>query len=61
VVVENLRQLCVHRVANASNRPWVWWDYVADYHLRCSMTENKYTRRCAEDVVRSLGARHVLS
>jgi hypothetical protein len=55
VVVENLRQLCVHRVANASSRPWVWWDYVADYHLRCSMKENKYTRRCAEDVVRSLG------
>ena len=55
VVVENLRQLCVHRVANASSRPWIWWDYVADYHLRCSMKENKYTRRCAEDVVRSLG------
>ncbi|RLN30312.1 hypothetical protein C2845_PM05G20580 [Panicum miliaceum] len=53
VVVENLRQLCVHRVANASNRPWVWWDYVADYHLRCSM-ENRYTRRCPEDFVRSL-------
>ncbi|KAK3143744.1 hypothetical protein QOZ80_4AG0304400 [Eleusine coracana subsp. coracana] len=55
VVVENLRQLCVHRVANAHNRSWVWWDYVADYHLRCSMKENKYTRRCAEDVARSLG------
>jgi hypothetical protein len=54
VVVENLRQLCVHRVANARNRPWVWWDYVADYHLRCSMKESKYTKRCAEDVVRSL-------
>nr|CAB3488224.1 unnamed protein product [Digitaria exilis] len=49
VVAENLRQLCVHRVANATGRPWVWWDYVADYHLRCSMKENKYTRSCAED------------
>nr|CAB3503901.1 unnamed protein product [Digitaria exilis] len=55
VVAENLRQLCVHRVANATGRPWVWWDYVADYHLRCSMKENKYTRSCAEDVIRSLG------
>ncbi|TVU13124.1 hypothetical protein EJB05_40836, partial [Eragrostis curvula] len=55
VVLENLRQLCVHRVANARNRSWVWWDYVADYHLRCSMKENKYTRRCAEDVAGSLG------
>jgi hypothetical protein len=37
VVVENLRKLCVHRVANAFGLPWVWWDYVVDYHLRCSM------------------------
>lgn len=57
VVVENLRQLCVHRVANASGRPWVWWDYVADYHLRCSMKDNKYSSACAQEVVRSLGAR----
>lgn len=55
VVVENLRQLCVHRAANATGRPWVWWDYVADYHLRCSMKENKYSKTCAEGVVRSLG------
>jgi hypothetical protein len=57
VVMENLRQLCVHRAANATGRPWVWWDYVADYHLRCSMKENKYSKTCAEGVVRSLGAR----
>ncbi|CAN6236208.1 unnamed protein product [Urochloa humidicola] len=55
VVVENLRQLCVHRAANATGRPWVWWDYVEDYHLRCSMKENKYSKTCAEGVVRSLG------
>jgi hypothetical protein len=47
----------VHRAANATGRPWVWWDYVADYHLRCSMKENKYSKTCAEGVVRSLGAR----
>ncbi|WVZ87063.1 hypothetical protein U9M48_033758 [Paspalum notatum var. saurae] len=57
VVVENLRQLCVHRAANDSGRPWVWWDYVTDYHLRCSMKDNKYSTACADDVVRSLGAR----
>ena len=57
VVVENLRQLCVHRVANDTGRPWVWWDYVVDYHLRCSMKDNKYSSACAQDVVRSLGAR----
>ncbi|RZC46761.1 hypothetical protein C5167_039716 [Papaver somniferum] len=55
VVVENLRQLCVHRVANESNRSWVWWDYVTDFHIRCSMKEKRYSKECAEDVMSSLG------
>ncbi|XP_064993853.1 vacuolar-sorting receptor 6-like [Musa acuminata AAA Group] len=55
IVIENLRQLCVHRVANDSSRPWVWWDFVTDYHVRCSMKEKKYSKECAEHVVRSLG------
>ncbi|KAF0904884.1 hypothetical protein E2562_038609 [Oryza meyeriana var. granulata] len=55
VVVENLRQLCVHRVANDTGRPWAWWDYVMDYKIRCSMKEKKYSKACAEDVVRALG------
>ncbi|BBH01349.1 VACUOLAR SORTING RECEPTOR 7, partial [Prunus dulcis] len=54
VVYENLRQLCVHRVANESNRSWVWWDYVTDFHIRCSMKEKKYSKECAEDVMKSL-------
>ncbi|KAK3003160.1 hypothetical protein RJ639_018926 [Escallonia herrerae] len=54
VVFENLRQLCVHRVANQSNRSWVWWDYVTDFHIRCSMKQKRYSKECAEDVVRSL-------
>lgn len=54
VVFENLRQLCVHRVANESNRSWVWWDYVTDFHIRCSMKEKKYSKECAEEVMRSL-------
>lgn len=55
VVVENLRQLCVHRVANESNRSWVWWDYVTDFHIRCSMKNKRYSKECAEDVIKSLG------
>ncbi|CAA6669866.1 unnamed protein product [Spirodela intermedia] len=55
VVIENLRQLCVHRVANETRRPWVWWDFVTDFHLRCSMKQGKYSLNCAEEVVRSLG------
>lgn len=55
VVYENLRQLCVHRVANESNRSWVWWDYVTDFHVRCSMKEKRYSKDCAEEVMKSLG------
>ncbi|XAR52872.1 hypothetical protein NMG60_11021189 [Bertholletia excelsa] len=54
VVFENLRQLCVHRVANESKRPWVWWDYVTDFHIRCSMKQKRYSKECAEDVMKSL-------
>ena len=55
VLIENLRQLCVHRVANESNRSWVWWDFVTDFHIRCSMKQKRYSKECAEDVMKSLG------
>ncbi|CAN6453795.1 unnamed protein product [Victoria cruziana] len=54
VLLENLRQLCVHRVANESNKPWLWWDYVTDFHIRCRMSEKKYNQDCAEEVIKSL-------
>lgn len=60
VVFENLRQLCVHRVANETNRSWVWWDYVTDFHIRCSMKEKKYSKECAEDVMKSLSKYHCM-
>ncbi|XP_010516663.1 PREDICTED: vacuolar-sorting receptor 5-like [Camelina sativa] len=55
VVYENLRQLCVHRVAKEKNTSWIWWDYVTDFNIRCSMKEKKYSKECAETVVESLG------
>ncbi|KAL3651693.1 Vacuolar-sorting receptor 3 [Castilleja foliolosa] len=55
VVIENLRQLCVFRVANETKKPWVWWDYVTDFQIRCPMKEKKYNKECAESVIRSLG------
>ncbi|XP_044393739.1 vacuolar-sorting receptor 3 isoform X2 [Triticum aestivum] len=55
VVVENLRQLCVFNVANEIKKPWIWWDYVTDFHIRCPMKEKKYNKKCAETVVKSLG------
>lgn len=55
VVIENLRQLCVHKVATDRNRPWVWWDYLTDIHLRCSMKLKNYSKKCADEVIESLG------
>ncbi|KAG6408998.1 hypothetical protein SASPL_132026 [Salvia splendens] len=55
VVLENLRQLCVFRVANETRKPWIWWDYVTDFHIRCPMKEKKYGKECAEEVIKSLG------
>ncbi|KAL1193981.1 Vacuolar-sorting receptor 4 [Cardamine amara subsp. amara] len=55
VVVENLRQLCVYKVANETGKPWVWWDYVTDFQIRCPMKEKKYNKDCAESVIKSLG------
>uniref|UniRef100_A0A7C8ZZS2 EGF-like calcium-binding domain-containing protein n=1 Tax=Opuntia streptacantha TaxID=393608 RepID=A0A7C8ZZS2_OPUST len=54
VVFENLRQLCVHKIAKEENRSWAWWDYVTDFHIRCSMKQKKYTKSCAESVLKSL-------
>ncbi|KAL9242113.1 hypothetical protein vseg_016146 [Gypsophila vaccaria] len=55
VVVENLRQLCVFKVANETSKPWTWWDYVTDFQIRCPMKEKKYNKECAEKVIKSLG------
>ncbi|KAL9275681.1 Vacuolar-sorting receptor 2-like protein [Drosera capensis] len=55
VVLQNLRQVCFFKVANESGRPWLWWDYVSDFAIRCPMKEQKYTKECADGVIRSLG------
>ncbi|XP_038709198.1 vacuolar-sorting receptor 3 [Tripterygium wilfordii] len=55
VVLENLRQLCVFKVANESKKPWVWWNYVTDFQIRCPMKEKKYNKECADTVIKSLG------
>ncbi|KAL0723326.1 hypothetical protein Bca4012_037925 [Brassica carinata] len=55
VVVENLRQLCVFKVANETGKPWVWWDYVTDFQIRCPMKDKKYNIECADSVIKSLG------
>lgn len=55
VVEQNLRQACFFKVANESGKPWQWWDYVTDFSVRCPMKENKYTKECADQVIKSLG------
>lgn len=55
VVVQNLRQICFFKVANESGKPWLWWDYVTDFSIRCPMKENKYDEECANEVIKSFG------
>lgn len=55
VVMQNLRQVCFYKVANESGKPWLWWDYVSDFSIRCPMKEKKYTKECADQVIMSLG------
>ncbi|KAJ6986327.1 vacuolar-sorting receptor 3 [Populus alba x Populus x berolinensis] len=55
VVVENLRQLCVFKVSNETKKPWVWWNYVTDFQIRCPMKEKRYNKECADAVIKSLG------
>uniref|UniRef100_A0A0E0EG82 Uncharacterized protein n=1 Tax=Oryza meridionalis TaxID=40149 RepID=A0A0E0EG82_9ORYZ len=55
VVLQNLIQICLFKVGNETRKPWVWWDYVHDFSIRCPMKEKKYTRECANGVIKSLG------
>ncbi|KAA3454623.1 vacuolar-sorting receptor 1-like [Gossypium australe] len=54
IVIQNLRQACLFKVANESGKPWLWWDYVTDFAIRCKWID-KYTKECADKVIRSLG------
>ncbi|XP_047307238.1 vacuolar-sorting receptor 1-like isoform X1 [Impatiens glandulifera] len=54
VVLQNLRQACFFKIANETGKPWLWWDYVTDFSIRCPMNEQKYTTECANEVIKSL-------
>ncbi|TYI66660.1 hypothetical protein E1A91_D09G240600v1 [Gossypium mustelinum] len=54
IVIQNLRQACLFKVAKESGKPWLWWDYVTDFAIRCKWID-KYTKECADKVIRSLG------
>ncbi|CAK0785896.1 hypothetical protein CVIRNUC_009109 [Coccomyxa viridis] len=54
IVQENLRQLCVFKLANESGVPWKWWQYVTKFGDECKMSENQYNEECAERVFNEL-------
>ena len=55
IVAENLRQLCVFKLANATTKPWLWWDYVTRFGESCTMASKKYGPDCAEKVFSDVG------
>jgi hypothetical protein len=55
VVVENLRQLCVFDVANATGAPWLWWDYASQFAAHCKMDDVRYNGECADPIIVGLG------
>ena len=38
------------KLANESNVPWKWWEYVTKFGETCKMSENQYNEECAERV-----------
>ena len=52
VVAENLRQLCVFRLAAAAAppRPAAWWEYATRFASACAMDAKEYGQACAEKV-----------
>ena len=55
VVIENRRQICIYKQANASGEPWVWWDFVQKFDEECSMTKQSYDEECSERAFLDVG------
>ena len=47
---ENLRELCLFKLANDSGKPWLWWDYVTKFSDQCLMADKHFNQECAEKV-----------
>lgn len=48
---ENLRQLCVYRLANETGKAEQWWDYITRFGAECAMKDKNYNAKCAEKVL----------
>ena len=55
VVMENKRQICIFKQANASAEPWFWWDFVQKFDTECSMTKSTYDEECSERAFLDVG------
>ena len=55
VVIENRRQICIYKQANASGEPWFWWDFVQKFDEECSMTKSTYDEECSERAFLDVG------
>lgn len=55
VVLENLRSLCVHKVATSNGSPWLWWQFATKVGAVCSLKTGAYNPACAEGVISGLG------
>lgn len=54
VVQENLRQLCVFKLASEQGKPYIWWDYTTKFSQKCTMSKQDYGQRCAEEVFKEI-------
>lgn len=54
VMLENLRQLCLHKIAVQSGKSWVWWDYASRFWDECQISTGNYGQACAEKVFRDI-------
>jgi len=55
IVQENLRQLCVHHVAEEMAQPWLWWDYASIFAERCTMKSGSFGESCSKSVSSAIG------
>lgn len=56
VVRENVRQMCVFQVANATGEPAKWWDYVVKFQVDCTVNkEVSWTEQCARTSMTAVG------
>eukprot|EP00798_Chlamydomonas_sp_ICE-L_P022588 gene22588-29724_t len=55
VLLMNVRQLCFFRLAKASAKRWLWWDYAEYFGGNCTMATKNFTAECALQIFKDVG------